>query len=150
MTYEVPSIEPLKIAIEAIQEQDEKERKWEKTFNEMLDGRFICCPSQTLNTALLKVLEIMYRDEEEHTISWWIYETECGKKKDLHIYDGGGVVPTDTIEDLYNYLIKYHFKDATIKTIYDDMVECIKDCNAGTINVTVEQSEADLPPKITC
>ena len=36
-----PSIEPLKIAIEALQEQEEKERKWEKTFNEMLDGQFI-------------------------------------------------------------------------------------------------------------
>lgn len=149
MTIEIPSIEALKIGIKAIQEQDEKERRWEKTFNEMLDGRFICCPSQTLNTALLKVLEIMYRDEEEQMISWWIYETECGKKKDFHIYDGGGVVPTDTVEELYDYLIKYHFKDAN-KTIYDDIIDCIADSNAKRIEVPVEPSEADLPPKIMC
>ena len=106
-----PSIEPLKIGIKAIQEQEEKERNWEKTFNEMLDGRFICCASQSVCTALLKVLEYIYRDEEEQIISWWMYEKDYGKKKDFHIYDNGGVIPTDTIEDLYDYLIKYHFKD---------------------------------------
>ena len=116
MTYRVPNIEPLKIGIKAIQEQDEKERRWEKTFDEMLDGRFICCPSETLHSALLKVLEIIYKDEEEQIISWWIYEKDYGKKKDFHIYDGGEVIPTKTVEDLYNYLIKYHFKDRDTNT----------------------------------
>ena len=144
-----PSIEPLKIAIKAIQEQDKKERKWEKTFNEMLDGRFICCPSETLHSALLKVLEIMYRDEEEQIISWWIYETDCGKKKDFHIYDGGGVVPTDTIEDLYNYLIKYHFKDEELD-FYDKMYDCISKCNTGTTYIEVEDKPVEKPFTITC
>ena len=150
MTYEVPSIDALKIGIKAIKEQDKKERRWEKTFDEMLDGRFICCTSQTLNTALLKVLEIMYRDEEEQIISWWIYETDCGKRKDFHIYDGGGVIPTDTVEDLYNYLIKYHFKDTADKTLTDELAEYIKDSNSKKIEVTIENTDADLPPKIIC
>lgn len=137
-----PSIEALKIGIKAIQEQDEKERRWEKTFDEMLNGRFICCPSETVHSALIKVLEIMYRDEKEQIISWWIYDTDCGKNKDFHIYDGGGVVPTDTIEDLYNYLIKYHFKDEELKTI-DGLVDCIS-------TTTIKNEPVEKPFTITC
>lgn len=144
-----PSIEPLKIGIKAIQEQEEKERNWEKTFNEMLDGRFICCASQSVCTALLKVLEYIYRDEEEQIITWWMYEKDYGKKKDFHIYDNGGIIPTDTIEELYDYLIKYHFKDED-ETIYDKMIDCISKCNEGTIVVPVESGTTELPPKITC
>ena len=144
-----PSIEPLKIAIKAIQEQDKKERRWEKTFDEMLDGRFICCPSETIHTALVKVLEIIYRDEKEQLISWWMYEKDFGKRKDFNIYENGGVVPTDTIEDLYNYLIKYHFSDDD-ETIYDKMVDCISKSNENTIVVPYNEPPKENPFTITC
>ena len=128
---------------------DKKERRWEKTFDEMLDGRFICCPSETIHTALVKVLEIVNRDEKEQLISWWMYEKDFGKRKDFNIYDNGGVVPTDTIEELYDYLIKYHFKDED-KTIYDKMVDCISKSNENTIVVPYNEQPKENPFTITC
>lgn len=146
-----PSIEPLKIAIKAIQEQNKKERRWEKTFDEMLDGRFICCPSETIHTALVKVLENIYRDEKEQLISWWMYEKDFGKRKDFNIYDNGGVVPTDTVEDLYNYLIKYHFSDEDEGLLnVDKLVDCISKSNENTIVVSYNEQPKENPFTITC
>jgi len=143
-----PSIEPLKIAIKAIQEQHEKEKRWEKSFDEMLDGKFICCPSETILSALIKVLEVIYRDEKEQLISWWMYEKDFGRKKDFNIYDNGGIVPTNTIEDLYNYLIKYHFDDD--ETNYDNLIDYIKKSNENTIVVPCNESPKENPFIITC
>ena len=141
-----PSIEPLKIAIKAIQEQNKKERRWEKTFDEMLDGRFICCPSETIHTALVKVLENIYRDEKEQLISWWMYEKDFGKRKDFNIYDNGGVVSTDTVEDLYNYLIKYHFSDEDEGLLnVDKLVDCISKLNENTIVVPYNEQPKENP-----
>lgn len=146
-----PSIEPLKIAIKAIQEQDKKERRWEKTFDEMLDGRFICCPSETIHTALVKVLEIIYRDEKEQLISWWMYEKDFGKRKDFNIYENGGVVPTDTVEDLYNYLIKYHFSEEDDEILnLDKLIDCISKSNENTIVVPYKEPSKENPFTITC
>lgn len=145
-----PTIEALKIGIEAIKEQEDKERRWEKIFDEMLDGRFICCPSQTVCSALLKVLEKIYNDEKEQIISWWMYEKDYGKKKDFNIYDNGGVVPTDTIEDLYNYLIKYHFKDEEESFNYDNLIDYIKKSNENTIVVPCDEPPKENPFTITC
>ena len=146
-----PSIEPLKIAIKAIKEQDKKERRWEKTFDEMLNGRFICCPSETILSALIKVLEVIYRDEKEQLISWWMYEKDFGRRKDFNIYENGGVVPTDTVEDLYNYLIKYHFSDEDDDTLnLDKLIDCISKSNENTIIVPYNEPPKENPFTITC
>jgi hypothetical protein len=111
MTYKVPSIEPLKIAIKALQEQDEKERKWEKTFNEMLEGNFISQVSITLNIGICDILKEIYHDTDD-VIGWWMYAKDFGKKKDFNMWDKDHkVIPTDTIEDLYNALMYFYFQD---------------------------------------
>lgn len=142
-----PSIEPLKIAIKALKEQDKKERKWEKTFDEMLDGRFISQMSITLNTAICKMLTEIYHDTDD-IIGWWMFEKDFGKKKDFNIWDKDHkIIPTDTVEDLYDALMYFYFPKEEL-TLVDKLVDCIS--NSKTIIVPVKEEHIDLPPKITC
>lgn len=108
-----PSIDILQIGIEALKEQSKKEKRWSRAFDEMFDGLNVYQASNTLQNAIMKILQKVYKDEEDDVIGWWVYEKEFGKRKDLNLYENGGkrTIPSKTIEDLYNYLIKYHFKD---------------------------------------
>lgn len=115
-----PSIEPLKIAIKALKEQDKKERKWEKTFNEMFDGRFISQMSIILNTAICKMLTEIYHDTDD-IIGWWMFEKDFGKKKDFNMWDKDHkIIPMNTVEDLYNALMDFYFPEEEIKYEYID------------------------------
>lgn len=68
----------------------------------------------TLIDSYIKTLEISMgcdiSREYDGIISWWIYETACGKN-DPYIYpefiDYNKKIKVQTIEDLYNYIIKY-------------------------------------------
>ena len=109
-----PTIEPLKIGLLTIKKQLRKEEKWEKTFKEMFDGYPIFQVSNNLISSIIDILKIIYKENyKDDIISWWVYEKECGRRKDLKMYEKGGKkeIPSDTIEDLYNYLIKFNFKD---------------------------------------
>ena len=144
-----PSIEPLKIAIKALQEQDKKERKWEKTFDEMLDGRFISQMSITLNTAICKMLTEIYHDKDD-IIGWWMFEKDFGKRKGFNMWDKNHkIIPMNTVEDLYNALMDFYFPDEELSEL-DKLIDSISDCNYKTIIVPVKEEHRDFPPKITC
>ena len=108
-----PSIDILKIGLEALKEQSKKENRWSKTFHQMFDGLPVYQGSNTLHTAIMKILQKVYKDEEDDIIGWWVYEKEFGKRKELNVFEAktNKVIPTKTIEDLYNYIMKYNFKD---------------------------------------
>ena len=116
-----PTIEPLRIGLTAIKNQFKKENRWSKTFDEMFDGYPVFQATNKLQEAILKILQKIYKDEEDDIIGWWVYEKEFGKKKNLNVYEKGSnkIIPTKTIEDLYNYLIKYHFKDEEDEVKWD-------------------------------
>lgn len=111
----IPSIDVLKIGVEAIQKMTEKQEKWDKTFQEMYNGTSIPVYFDTAFTAIIKMIETVYNDPEGRYgshISWWIWETDCGKNKAADsVFDTetGEHIPMRTIEDVYNYYIKYHF-----------------------------------------
>lgn len=127
-----PSIEVLKIAIKALKEQDKKDAQWMKMFDEMTDTRGIPNYNTTLSTAIVNMLQEVYKDKYDW-IPYWIWEAEYGKK--AKIWDNDVEIPVKTIEQFYNFLMDEYFnedielpkvedyKDYTSKTIYVDIKE---------------------------
>lgn len=111
-TY-IPSIDILKIGIEAIQDMIKKESRWDKTFQEMYNGTSVPDYFSTPYNAICKMIEVTYNDVPNQYgshISWWIWETDCGKKASADsVVDTktGEKIPMRTIEDVYNYYVKY-------------------------------------------
>lgn len=108
----IPSIEPLRIGLNAIESHSKKMDKWHTTFEEMFDGHPVYEGDNELISAIIDILKVHYKEEyDDDIISWWIYEKEFGKRKDFKMYEKGGEVeiPSDTVEDLYNYLIRFNF-----------------------------------------
>ena len=112
----IPSIDVLKIGVTAIQEMMEKEERWDKTFQEMYNGTSVPDYFSTPYSAICKMIEATYNDipgPNGSHISWWIWETNCGKKAladSVTDTKTGENIPMRTIEDVYNYYIKYNFK----------------------------------------
>lgn len=108
-----PTIDLLKIGITALKKQRNKEDKWQKTFNEMFDGHFVPQYSTDLELAIVKMLEVAYKDSFG-TISWWIYEQDFGQEcKDKPAMWLADKTPINlrNIDELYAYLIKENFSD---------------------------------------
>ena len=99
-----------KKAIEAIKKQQEKELKFCKALEDIIDGRFVPEISTDILHALIECLEDVMGDViDEHGgwISWWIYEKDFGKEKKMTAhYKNGRLIKLDTIEDLYIFLKK--------------------------------------------
>ena len=60
---------------------------------------------------VIQLLEDMFNDRFEYpNISWWIYETDYGRNKEMNkIYNSDGKTiykSLDSAEDLYDYLIE--------------------------------------------
>ena len=102
-----PTIEPLKIGIAAIKKSHQERERWQKTFDEMFNGRFVPTYNETLEVALVDVLQKIYNDS--NTLDWWIYEMEFGTKaeKGSMTDKNGQEIPMRTVEDLYRYYEKY-------------------------------------------
>lgn len=102
-----PTIEALKIGITAIKKSRRQMDRWQKTFDEMFDGRFVPTYNNILETALINVLKRTYNDID--TLDWWIYEIEFGTKavKGAMSDENGKEIPMRTLEDLYRYYENY-------------------------------------------
>ena len=102
-----PTIEPLKIGIAAIKKSHQERERWQKTFDEMFNGRFVPTYNETLEVALVDVLQKIYNDSD--TLDWWIYEMEFGTKAGKGSMTDKNVqeIPMRTVEDLYRYYEKY-------------------------------------------
>ena len=107
-----PTIEALKIGINAIKHSQQKQDKWQKTFNEMFNGHFVPTYYNDLENCIIKILNIIYNDSKDDTLSWWIYEMEFGDKcsKTSMTDKDGQDIPIKTVEDLYRYFEKYTLK----------------------------------------
>ena len=59
-----------------------------------------------LEVPLLRILEAMFEDKD--IISWWIYETDFGRRQDMaYVIEADGTkVDLSTAEELYEYLLK--------------------------------------------
>ena len=107
-----PTIEALKIGINAIKKSQKRQDNWQKTFNEMFDGHFVPTYYADLENCIIKLLNIIYNDSKDDTLDWWIYEMDFGDKcsKTSMSDKNGKNIPIKTIEDLYRYLKKYTLK----------------------------------------
>ena len=109
----IPSIDILKIGIVAIQHMQKLEKRWDKTFKEMYDGHGVPQYFNVPMAAICKMIEKVYNDvpgKYGSHISWWIWETDCGKNAAADsVVDTktGEKIPMRTIEDVYNYYLKY-------------------------------------------
>lgn len=116
MSKQIPTIDVLKIGVEAIQKMQEQEARWDKTFQEMYNGNSVPDYFSIPMNAICEIIEKTYNDEPGRYgshISWWIWEANCGKNEAANsVIDTktGEKIPMSTIEDVYNYYIKYHFK----------------------------------------
>ena len=109
----IPSIEPLRKGIKAIREHSEKMNHWQKTFDEMFDGYPVYQGDWDLVSSIIELLKVIYKEKtDDDVISWWIYEKDFGRRTDLNMFKIGGeeIIPTNTIEDIYRYLIEYNFE----------------------------------------
>ena len=102
-----PTIKPLKTGILALKKVHKKINKWQKTFDEMFDGHFVPTYNDTLEVALVDILQQVYNDTD--TLSWWIYDMEFGTraKKGSMTDENGKDIPMGTIDDLYKYYERY-------------------------------------------
>lgn len=101
------TIEHLKTGIAAIKEAHKQMDRWQKTFDERFDGRFVPTYNNVLENALIDVLKQIYNDTD--TLDWWIYEMDFGKKatQGSMTDESGKNIPMSTVEDLYRYYKKY-------------------------------------------
>lgn len=91
-------------AIEALKQTEEKNSLFNKAMEEISSSWFVSELAYPATEALVTLLEIIF-DDKDGWINWWLYETKYGTRKDLTATDkDGNVIPTDTIEDLYNIL----------------------------------------------
>lgn len=109
----IPSIEPLRKGIKAIREHSEKMNRWHKTFDEMFDGYPVYQGDWDLVSSIIDLLKVIYKEKtDDDVISWWIYEKDFGRRTDLNMFkeDTEEIIPSNTIEDIYRYLIEYNFE----------------------------------------
>lgn len=108
----IPGITPLRLGLKAIEEHYKKMEKWQSTFNEMFDGFAHYSGDDELVSSIIEILKFMYKENyEDDIISWWIYEKDFGKRKEFNVYNSNTkeIIPTDTVEDIYRYLIEHNF-----------------------------------------
>lgn len=111
----IPSKEVLKTAVDALIKMNELEDRWQGTFDEMFDSCFVV-PSyfNEPRNAIVHMIEMTFNDNSTESFgshfSWWCYETDFGRN-DLadSVTDSttGENIPMRTVDDLYNYYIKY-------------------------------------------
>lgn len=107
-----PSIEVLKIAVEALKKMDENLAKWQPTFDDMFNGSWVI-PSyyDEPRHAIIEMVEKLFDDPDGQygsQFSWWVYEAEYGTREGIadSMTDSDGTpIPMATVEDLYNYYI---------------------------------------------
>lgn len=106
---QLPPLEFLVTAIEALKKSREQTDKWQDTFNEMFDGHLVPMYTSSLEAAIIKMVELAFNDEPHpdygSIFSWWVYDCELGTRKDLlnSLTVKGKKVPVTTPEELYNY-----------------------------------------------
>lgn len=108
---QLPPFEFLSIAVEALKKTHKNCDKWQNTFDEMFNGHFVPTFNEPLETAVIKMVELAFNDEPHpeygSMFSWWVYDTEFGKKKDLadSVLYNKKKIPMRTVKDLYNYYL---------------------------------------------
>lgn len=62
--------------------------------------------SISFETDVVYLLGLMFNDSDG-TLSWWLYEKDYGRNKEMKMWDGyGNEIDLSTAEKLYDYLLK--------------------------------------------
>lgn len=57
-------------------------------------------------TTVVRLLKMMFNDHDD-LISWWIYEKDYGRKKEIRLWDGcSNEIDLSTAEKMYDYLVQ--------------------------------------------
>lgn len=114
MTNTLPSKEILIVAVNALKKMFETEDKWQKTFDEMFDGRMVPTYYNEPMEAIVKMIELTFNDTPYETFgstfSWWCYETDFGTNELADSLTDSATqenIPMKTVDDLYDYYLKY-------------------------------------------
>lgn len=92
--------------ITAIEEQHKLEQEFADALDKILDGNFVPMLSANLENSIMTVVKELFEDNADW-ISWWMYEKDFGKRKDMSAsYKNGKKIKLDTVDDLYKFLIK--------------------------------------------
>ena len=99
----INEIRQIRLFQERVDEEFRAYRDWAN--NGLFDFDF-----PTLETTLIRTLEIMFNDTDSQFISWWIYECDMGREEDEDFltvtdFDGGKYIIRSE-QDLYDFLIK--------------------------------------------
>ena len=106
---QLPSLEFLTTAIDALKKSREQVDRWQDTFDEMFDGHLVPMYTSSLEAAIIKMVELAFNDkphpEYGSMFSWWVYDCELGTRKDLldSVRIKGKKIPVTTPEELYAY-----------------------------------------------
>jgi len=95
--------------MEKIKKQIEIDRKCSDAFSTLLPNDYVSgYDNNNLFTALIKLLETIYNDQETKWIDYFIWELDFGKENDrLKAYDKNKKeIPLKTIDNLYDLLTK--------------------------------------------
>lgn len=96
--------------ISAIKEQEEINRKVGDALNLVCNGHFVFGTDNKEHEALLLLLRVIFKDNEDF-IGWWLYETSEPVVKEK-VRDKECVYDLSTPEALYDFLIK-NMKEGT-------------------------------------
>lgn len=117
MTTYIPPKEVLEMAVKSLMDIYEKYDRWQKTFDEMFDGRFVPTYFDDTINNIIKIVEILFKDTDgkygSH-FSWWCFEANFGRNELADSVTDSNTqekIPMKTVDDLYNYYLKYHFKE---------------------------------------
>lgn len=64
--------------------------------------------SISFESDVVYLLGLMFNDyENDHILSWWLYEKDYGRRKDIKIWNGeSNEIDLSTPEKLYDYLVE--------------------------------------------
>ena len=100
------SFDMFKKFIEAIKKQHEKETKFTKALESICDGFFVSELTEDITNMLVTIMETELEDTSEW-LTWWMYEKDFGTRKDMTAYYADeSEIKLDTVEEIYNFLIK--------------------------------------------
>ena len=73
--------------------------------------------STGLEDIVVELLETLFEDKESQWISYWVWEENYGKtyKEGDAVEDDGTIIPLETAEELYDFLVKNMKEKANVQ-----------------------------------
>lgn len=100
------------LLMRSVKEQLDSDRKRSKILESFADDEvgdsYIVFTTQLIDK-VVRALELEFGQDNSgygSDISWFIWEKDFGRRKDMNIYDkDNNIIPTDTPEELYDFMV---------------------------------------------